>query len=41
MFDIVMLLLVLAGFLLAGAYARMCDRLLAYPLDKFRQDDPI
>jgi len=35
MFDTTMLLLVALVFALAGGYARMCDRLLAQPSDKF------
>jgi len=29
MFDAIMLILIVASFVLAGAYARLCERLLA------------
>jgi hypothetical protein len=37
MLDMIMVLLVLAAFVLAGGYARLCDRLLAAP-DTFDND---
>jgi len=38
MLDMIMLLLVLAAFALAGGYARMCNGFLAAPADTFDND---
>ena len=34
MFDAIMLILIVASFVLAGAYARLCERLLAPAVNK-------